>query len=170
MDAVPVEQLPQSAQRVQRVLDELGMASRVTILPHSTRTAADAAAAIGCSVAQIVKSLVFRTDAGSAVLVLASGVNRVDVELLARHVGAALGKADADFVRASTGFAIGGVAPLGHPQPLATFIDRDLLELGTLWAAGGTPHAVFPVSPRDLVHATRGRVVAVTQRTAASGS
>lgn len=162
MDCVPIEQLPQSAQRVQRALEGHGMAARVVVLPHSTRTAVDAAAAIGCSVAQIVKSLVFRADSGDAVLVLASGINRVDVEMLAGHAGVRLGKADADFVRTATGFAIGGVPPVGHPGPLATFIDRDLLELGSLWAAGGTPHAIFPVSPQELVRITGGHVVPVT--------
>ncbi|MBS0326579.1 MAG: YbaK/EbsC family protein [Proteobacteria bacterium] len=169
MTSASTGELPQSARRVQQALDELGVPSRVVILPHSTRTAADAAAAIGCSVAQIVKSLVFRATSGAAVLVLASGVNRVDVDLLATHAGQPLGKADADFVRSATSFAIGGVAPVGHPQPLMTFIDRDLLELGTLWAAGGTPHSIFSLSPVELVRVTGGRVVSVAERTATSG-
>jgi prolyl-tRNA editing enzyme YbaK/EbsC (Cys-tRNA(Pro) deacylase) len=131
-------------------------------LPQSTRTAADAAAAIGCLVAQIAKSLIFRrSDTGQPVLVIASGTNRVDETLVASHLGAAIGKADADFVRASTGFAIGGVPPIGHDTRLETLIDRDLLAFDTVWAAAGTPRAVFAISPNELVRATGGRVVAV---------
>lgn len=154
--------LSSSAQKVQSALAEKGFDMQVQELPASTRTAAEAAEAIGCTVAQIVKSLVFRGDrSGKPILVLASGVNRVDVEAVAEHVGETLGKADAGFVRESTGFAIGGIPPLGHVQPLDTFIDADLLNHETLWAAAGTPHAVFQLASADLVELTHGHVIPV---------
>lgn len=156
------EKLPEAARRVQRALEAAGLAARVVELPQSTRTAADAAAAIGCTVDQITKSLVFRVRAtGAPVLVLASGTNRVDLELVSSHAGAAIEKADADFVRSATGFAIGGVPPLGHRQPLQTLIDEDLLRFETIWAAGGTPRTVFSLTPGQLVEATGGHVVPV---------
>jgi prolyl-tRNA editing enzyme YbaK/EbsC (Cys-tRNA(Pro) deacylase) len=164
IDPSSLKELPAAAQRVQQALRSLGVAARVVELPDSTRTAADAAAAVGCSVQQIVKSLVFRAESGMPVLVLASGTNRVDVALVSSHLGVSLGKAHPDFVRSVTGFAIGGVPPVGHAQPLMTFIDQDLLALETLWAAGGTPHAVFSLTPQQLVHATGGRVVPVAER------
>lgn len=156
--------LPEAAQRVQRALDERGVTAVVRELPASTRTAQDAAAAIGCGVGQIVKSLVFRTGAGRPVLVLASGANRVDEAAVAALLGQSIHKADAAFVRERTGFAIGGVAPLGHPEPLPTLIDSDLLQYEEVWAAAGTPHAVFPVAPARLVACTSGRVAPVAVR------
>jgi prolyl-tRNA editing enzyme YbaK/EbsC (Cys-tRNA(Pro) deacylase) len=122
--------------------------------PAGTRTADDAAAAIGCDIGQIIKSLVFREgDGGAAVLVLCSGSNRVDT------VGLGLVKADADFVREVTGYPIGGVPPWGWATaPTRTVIDRDLLSYDVIWAAAGTPHRVFPVSPSDLVARTGGEV------------
>lgn len=155
-------ELSPSARRVQEALHGAGITARVVELPLSTRSAAEAAAALGCRVAQIAKSLVFRrTDDGRAVLVIASGSNRVDEERVGELFGSAISRADADFVRAATGFAIGGVPPLGHLAKLETLIDRDLLPLETIWAAAGTPHAVFPLTPQELVRATGGRVVAV---------
>lgn len=156
------EELPESARRVQRALSAAGLAARVVELPGSARTAGDAAAAIGCRPEQIVKSLVFRrTDSSAPVLVLASGPNRVDELRAASHLGAGLAKADADFVRAATGFAIGGVPPLGHEMPIETLVDEDLLRFDTVWAAAGTPHAVFSIDPRELVRATGGRVLPI---------
>jgi prolyl-tRNA editing enzyme YbaK/EbsC (Cys-tRNA(Pro) deacylase) len=156
------DELPDSARRVQQALADAGLESRVVVLPQSARTAADAAAAIGCRVEQIAKSLVFRVaDPDRALLVIASGRNRVDERRAAAHVNGKLGKADAAFVRAATGFAIGGVPPLGHDRPIETLIDEDLLRFDTIWAAAGTPHAVFSIRPQDLVRATGGRVVAV---------
>jgi prolyl-tRNA editing enzyme YbaK/EbsC (Cys-tRNA(Pro) deacylase) len=156
------DDLPESARRVQDALASAGIASRVVQLPQSTRTAVEAAAAVGCRVEQIAKSLVFRrTDADRAVLVVASGTNRVDEQLAAAHLGTTLGKADADFVRAATGYAIGGVPPFGHAQPIETLIDEDLLRFDTIWAAGGTPRSVFPITPGELVRATGGRVVPI---------
>lgn len=156
------EELPDSARRVQQALTAAGLSSQVVQLPQSARTANDAAAAIGCGVEQIVKSLVFRrTDSSEPVLVLASGPNRVDERLVASALNAGIAKADADFVRSTTGYAIGGIPPLGHQQPIETLIDEDLLRLDTIWAAAGTPHAVFSIHPDDLVRATGGRVLAV---------
>lgn len=124
---------------------------QVVELPASTRTAAEAATAVGCAVAQIVKSLVFRSlESNHAVLVLVSGTNRVDETRLASHLGEPVAKADANFVRERTGFSIGGVAPVGHETPLRTIVDEDLLALPELWAAAGTPHAVFRLTPKDL--------------------
>ena len=156
-------ELSDSALRVQRALAAAGIAAQVVELPQSTRTAKDAAAAIGCSVAQIAKSLVFkRTDVNEPVLVIAAGSNHASEALIASYLQAPVAKADADFVRATTGFAIGGVPPLGHHTPVITFIDQDLLKLETVWAAAGTPHAVFSLTPQQLVRATGGAVVAIS--------
>ncbi len=154
--------LPASGQRVQDALIAKGFDNRVTIMPATTRTAADAAAACGCTVAQIAKSIIFRAEQSSRpVLVITSGANRVDEKLVADILGEPLGRADADFVRESTGFAIGGVAPLGHSGPVEIFIDRDLTAFDTIWAAAGTPSAVFELTPDDLVAMTGAQVIAV---------
>lgn len=156
------EDLPDSARRVQQALAAAGIPARVLHLPQSTRTASEAAAAIGCRVEQIAKSLVFRrTDSDRPVLIVASGPNRVDERLAASHLNTTIIKADADFVRATTGFAIGGVPPLGHDLQIETLIDQDLLQFDTIWAAAGTPRAVFSIDPRELVRATGGLVLAV---------
>ena len=138
----------------------------VSTFPEGTRTAQDAAAAIGVEVAQIVKSLVFRRESGSALLIVASGINRVDEGKVAKLVGEPIGKADAAFVRAETGFAIGGVPPAGHAKPIETLVDEDLLRLGEVWAAAGTPRTVFPLTPAELVEMTGGRVADVASRSA----
>lgn len=154
--------LKESAQRVQDALRQKGFTNQVVELPDSTRTAQEAAEAVGCSVAQIAKSLVFRTvHSGRPVLIIASGAGRVDEQRIAALCGEPVEKPDADFVRAATGFVIGGVPPIGHAQPLTTFIDRDLLALDTLWAAAGHPKAVFPLKPDELVRMTGGEVVQV---------
>ena len=120
-----------------------------------TRTSADAAAAIGCSVAEIAKSVVFRGKAsGEAVVVVASGANRVSEEKVAMKVGEPLARADAEFVREATGYVIGGVAPLGHAKPVKLLLDEDLQRFEIVWAAGGTPHSVFPLTPAQLRTAT----------------
>lgn len=156
--------LPASARRVQQVLDAAGLAVAIVELPQSTRTAADAAASIGCRVEQIAKSLVFRRkDSGEGVLVIASGSNRVDERLVAAALHTEIERADAGFVRSTTGFAIGGIPPIGHDSPLVTLIDEDLLRLDVIWAAGGTPHAVFPLSPGELVRITSGQVMRVAE-------
>lgn len=150
------------AQHVQDELRRLGFANVVIEHEQSTRTAQDAADALGCTVAQIAKSLIFRTRAGQRpLLVIASGVNRVSEERLAAAVGEPIEKADADFVRESTGYAVGGVAPLGHSQPLETYIDEDLLQYAEIWAAAGTPNAVFRLTPAELLRMTGGARLAV---------
>lgn len=152
--------LTASAQKVQDALTALGFSMQVVELPASTRTAVEAAQAVGCDVGQIVKSLIFKgRDSGRPLLILASGANRVDLEKAAAVVGDELDKADADFVRQHTGFAIGGVPPLGHAEALETLIDVDLLQYQEIWAAAGTPNAVFCLSPADLQRVTGGRVV-----------
>lgn len=154
--------LPPSAQRVQDALTLAGLSLEVIELPASTRTATEAAQAIGCQVGQIVKSLVFKTtNSGKALLVLASGENRVNEQRLQEVCGESLSKADADFVRQQTGYVIGGVPPLGHTQPLCTFIDEDLLRYDDIWAAAGTPHAVFRLKPEHLQRLTAGQVVCI---------
>ena len=151
-----------SIERVRAVLSASGLALEAVELDASTRTAQEAADAIGCTVSQIVKSLVFRgAQSGEAILILASGTNRVDEKRMAKTAGEALGRADADFVRAETGFAIGGVAPVGHIKPVKTFIDRDLQQYEEIWAAAGKPNAVFRLTPDDLVALTQGAVVQI---------
>lgn len=157
-------ELSQSAGKFQSFLNALGAGHQVVELPDSTRTAAEAAAAIGCEVGQIAKSIVFRSvPGGKAVLVVASGVNRISEKQIAALVGERIEKADADFVRAATGFAIGGIPPAGHLSPLPTIIDEDLLKLDVIWAAAGSPHAVFRLSATDLARLTGGTVATIKQ-------
>lgn len=154
--------LSKSAQKIQEVLSSKGIESKVVELPASTRTAEDAAKAIGCEVGQIVKSLVFKTkQTHKPILVLASGPNRVNERAIARHVGEEIVKADADFTREATGFAIGGIPPVGHKQPIPTYIDEDLLKYEEVWAAAGTPHAVFNLNSEVLVSLTIGKIVSM---------
>lgn len=149
--------------RVRQALAALGLAAEISEFPQGTRTAQDAADAIGTTLGQIVKSLVFLAD-GRPVLVLASGKNRVDGGKLARAAGVArVERADADRVRVATGFAIGGVPPVGHAAPLGTFIDQDLLAYEIVYAAAGTPTAIFPITPQDLVRVTGGRPADLAQ-------
>lgn len=154
--------LSRSAQKVQDALEAIGLSLEVLELPGSTRTAVDAAEAVGCEVGQIVKSLVFRgKNSGRPILVAASGANRVDEKKLRELVSEKVAKPDADFVRERTGFVIGGVPPVGHDEKLETFIDEDLMGYAEIWAAAGTPNAVFRLTPDDLVRMTGGRVVSV---------
>lgn len=149
--------------RVHQALSALGLSAQIREFPQGTRTAQDAADAIGTTLGQIVKSLVFLAD-GRPVLVLASGRNRVDAGKLARAAGATrIERADAERVRAATGFAIGGVPPVGHATPLETYIDEDLLSYEIVYAAAGTPNAIFPITPRDLVRVTGGRIAELAQ-------
>jgi prolyl-tRNA editing enzyme YbaK/EbsC (Cys-tRNA(Pro) deacylase) len=128
----------------------------------STRTAVEAASAAGCAVGQIVKSLVFRLDPpGTPLLVLVSGANRVHEKRLGRLVGGSLERADADWVHDISGFAIGGVPPVGHKSPLHTVMDEDLLQYAVVWAAAGTPNAIFPIAPADLQRYSGARVLCV---------
>jgi Cys-tRNA(Pro) deacylase len=149
--------------RVETALREAGIDSEIVQTPESARTAEEAAATVGTSVGQIVKSLVFLCD-GSPVLALVSGSNRLDTRRLAELAGGRIERADADAVRTATGYAIGGVPPIGHPAPLPTWVDRDLLSYDVIWAAAGTPHAVFPVAPDDLVRASAGVVADIKSR------
>lgn len=144
-----------TALRTQDLLSAAGLPARVVEFEQPTRTSAEAAAAIGCTVAEIAKSIVFRArTSGEAVLVVASGDNRVCEKKVASLVGDRLGRADADFVRAATGYAIGGVAPLGHAQPVRLLLDRDLQRFATIWAAAGTPFSVFALTPDELARIT----------------
>ncbi len=155
--------LKPAAQRVEDLLAAQGMGGRVVEFPESTRSSAEAAAAIGCTLAQIAKSLVFKSASGRPVLVVASGVNRVDEKLVRGLIGQKIGRADADYVRERTGYAIGGVAPLGHSEEPIVLIDRDLLALDPIWAAAGTPNAVFRLNADELVRLSGGVVVDIKQ-------
>jgi prolyl-tRNA editing enzyme YbaK/EbsC (Cys-tRNA(Pro) deacylase) len=155
--------LSSSAEKVQAAAQRLGLAIAVKQMPQSTRTAEEAAVACGCEVAQIVKSLVFAgAESGRPYLLLVSGANRVDQDGVAQAVGEALLRPDAAKVRSWTGYAIGGIPPFGHDTPLRTFVDRDLLRYETVWAAAGTPNAVFSVDPRALAAAVTATTIAVT--------
>jgi prolyl-tRNA editing enzyme YbaK/EbsC (Cys-tRNA(Pro) deacylase) len=156
------DELSANAMKVQAALTALGLECQVSELPGSTRTALEAAQAVGCTVGQIVKSLVFRgKGSGKPLLALVSGSNRVDEKKLAALAGEAVEKANPDFARQHTGFAIGGVPPVGHAEVIETYIDEDLLQYAEVWAAAGTPHAVFPIRPGDLVRASGGQTVAL---------
>ncbi len=152
---------PASAPSALKVQAVLGSRFEVLEFDAGTRTAEDAAAAIGCTVAEIAKSLVFRSASGRSVLIVASGVNRVDEKKAAAVIGERIGRADADFVREHTGFAIGGVPPVGHATAPLVLIDEDLMRLDEIWAAAGTPNAVFRLNAADLVELTGGRVASV---------
>lgn len=155
-------ELSPSAKKVQAALAAFGLGLEVRELDASTRTASDAAKAIGCTVGQIAKSILFRAaSSGRPVLVVASGVNRVDEKKVAALLGEKLGKADAEFVRSQTGFVIGGVPPVGHAVTPDTFVDQDLMAFAEIWAAAGTPHAVFRLTPQDLARITGGRVAPI---------
>ncbi len=157
-----MNELSQSAQKVQAALKEWGLECQVVELPASTRTAVEAAQAVGCQVGQIVKSLIFKgVETNRPVLVIASGANRVDEQRLGALANEPVQKADADFVRSSTGYAIGGVPPVGLAGPILTFLDEDLLLYATVWSAAGTPHAVFELSPQDLQRITSGKVTQI---------
>ena len=157
------EPLSPSAQRVQDALRSLGCAYEVIEFAQTTRTAGEAAAAVGCTVAQIAKSLVFKgRGSGRPLLVIASGANRVNEKAMRDLIGEPIERPDADFVRQQTGFVIGGVPPIGHAAPLAVYIDEDLLQYDVIWAAAGTPNAVFSLAPADLLRMTGGQAIKVT--------
>jgi len=156
------EKLSRSAGRVQAALDNFGEPLVVIELAASARTSAEAAAAVRCEVAQIAKSLIFRGEVSNRpYLVIASGKNRVDEQALGKHCGEAITKADAAFVAEKTGYAIGGIPPVGHKEELTTFIDADLLAYPEIWGAAGTPHAVFKLTPAVLLKITRGKIINV---------
>lgn len=148
-----------SPQKVQSALQGAGVATTVKEMPTTTRTSKEAAETIGCEVAQIAKSLVFRAAASDrAILVIASGVNRVSEKCLAKLVGEPIERATPEFVRERTGFVIGGVPPLGHASALPTWMDRDLLQYEKVWAAAGTPYAVFEITPAELQRITAAAI------------
>ncbi len=156
------KELSTSARKVQDTLNVQGYSCQVVELPDSTRTAKEAAQAIGCRVEQIVKSLIFKgKQSDKPVLVVASGTNRVNEKRLGQLAGEPITKADADFVRQHTGFAVGGVPPVGHLEQIETFIDEDLLHYEEIWAAAGTPFAVFRLTPSDLQTMTGGQTVSI---------
>jgi Cys-tRNA(Pro) deacylase len=152
-----------NAVKVSEVAAEHGLAIEVSEFPDGTRTAADAAAAIGVEVAQIVKSLAFEVD-GGVVIALVSGSNRLDEGRLAAAVGGKqVGRADAERVRRATGYAIGGVPPFGYEEALPVLIDEDLLDYDVVWAAAGTPRHVFAITPADLVRVSGGAVATLRE-------
>jgi prolyl-tRNA editing enzyme YbaK/EbsC (Cys-tRNA(Pro) deacylase) len=154
--------LSPSAQKIQDLLHTLGY--NYTVIEHaeSTRTAQEAADRAGCELGQIVKSLIFKgNDSGKPILVLTSGANRVDEKRIHEYAGESIGRPNADFVRAVTGYAIGGVPPVGHAQPMETYIDEDFLGYQTVWAAAGTPNAIFELKTADLQKMTNGKIVRV---------
>ena len=154
--------LSPSAQKIQDVLRSLGYDYTVIEHAESTRTAQEAADRAGCALGQIVKSLIFKgKESGKPILVLTSGANRVDEKRITEYAGEHIVRADADFVRAVTGFAIGGVPPIGHAQKMETYLDEDFLQYQTIWAAAGTPNAIFELNTTDLQKMTGGKVVRV---------
>lgn len=151
--------MPESCRRVQQFLDASGLDSRVEILAASARTAQEAADALGCAPAQIAKSVVFRAKASDRpVLVIACGDNRVDEKKVAAVIGEKIGRADADFVRARTGFVIGGVAPFAHAEQPLVLVDATVRRFARMWGAAGTPHAVFSIASEDLIRLAGGPV------------
>ena len=154
--------LSPSAQKIQDILSGFGTNLKVIEFSESTRTAQEAADRVGCQLGQIVKSLIFRgMTSDMAILVLTSGSNRVDENKLKQYTGETIGRADPEFVRNMTGFAIGGVPPVGHAHPVDTYIDEDLLQYPNVWAAAGTPNAVFELPSTDLVKITHGKIIRV---------
>jgi Cys-tRNA(Pro) deacylase len=156
------DELKSSAQKVQDALQSLGLTCEVVQMQAATRTVEDAAQAVGCEVGQIVKSLLFKSQQShQPILVVASGANRVNEKVLAQQISESVKMANAEFVREMTGFAIGGVPPIGHRHPLMIFIDEDLLQYEEIWAAAGTPHAVFKLTPDELQRITNGTVISI---------
>jgi prolyl-tRNA editing enzyme YbaK/EbsC (Cys-tRNA(Pro) deacylase) len=161
-ETADLSQLPRACRSVAEAAAAKDLSIDIRIMAESTRTAEEAAAACETTVAQIVKSLVFRgKDSGRPILLLVSGTNRVKEKLVARTVGEKIVRPDAAYVREATGFAIGGIPPFGHAQPLATFIDEDLLTHDVVFAAAGTPNAIFSVAPAALRHACQAQLIKV---------
>lgn len=157
-------QLPDSAQRVADLLSAIGHDKPVVMLPETGKTSAEAAAGLGCDIAAIAKSIVFRRlSDDAAVMIVASGANRVDEQKVAAIVGP-LGRADAKFVKQRIGYAIGGVCPIGHVEKTVMLIDEDLMRLDSLWAAAGHPHAVFNLTPQQLLNMTGAPLADVALR------
>lgn len=156
-------QIKKNIERVQAALRVRGLELHIKEFSVSTRTAEEAATAIGCSVEQIAKSLIFKGKTSQKpILIIASGPNRVNEKAMKEIMGEKLDKADADFVLAKTGFTIGGIPPLGHKSPITTYIDQDLLKYDEIWAAAGTSNSVFKLTPQSLVEITGGMILSVT--------
>jgi len=154
--------LSPSAQKIQNLLNQLGFSYAVFEHAESTRTAQEAADRAGCELGQIVKSLIFKgKDSGKPILILASGPNRVNEKRIAEFAGESIVKPDADFVRAVTGFVIGGVPPIGHAQKMETYLDEDFSQFATIWAAAGTPNAIFELKTEDLQRMTGGQIISI---------
>ncbi len=154
--------LSSSAQKVQDALKQLGYDYKVIESSESTRTALEAAERVGCEVGQIAKSLIFQgKSSGKAILILTSGANQVDVKRMKVHAEEKIGRADPVFVRERTGYAIGGIPPIGHLHPIETYVDEDLLQYEKIWAAAGTPNAIFEMDANQLKKMTGGEVIAV---------
>lgn len=158
--------LKKSSMKVKAVLDEMGYDFNILEFSDSTRTAQDAAKAVGCLVGQIAKSLIFKgKESQKPILIIASGSNRVNEKTVEKYIGEKIEKADADFVLENTGFAIGGVPPVGHIKPIDTYIDEDLLQYDEIWAAAGTPNSVFKLTPEILLEITKGTVINIKEYT-----
>lgn len=157
-----IDNLKKSSQKVQDTLNKFGLELVVKEFPSSTHTAQQAADTIGCQLGQIAKSLIFKGKlSGKPVLVIASGKNRVNEKKIAEQCGEQIEKADAVFTLEMTGFAIGGIPPVGHNVSIETLIDQDLMEYESIWAAAGTPNAVFKLLPTDLVKMTTGKIISI---------
>ncbi|MEM8687638.1 MAG: YbaK/EbsC family protein [Pseudomonadota bacterium] len=155
--------LPKSARRVEAAVGDLGLRARIVCHEVSSRTAEDAAVACGCDVGQIIKSLVFQgKKTQTAYLLLVSGKNRVNEKAVAKIIGEPLRRPDAGFVREVTGYAIGGIPPVGHATPLGTYLDQDLLAYQTAWGAAGTPECVMELNVEALSAATGAKVISVS--------
>ena len=161
MSAGPGAELSDAAKRVQDAIAAKGYAYRVIELAIPVRTAADAAREVGCEVGQVAKSIIFKSASGRGVLVITSGSNRVDEAKVAALVGEAIGRAEPAWVREITGYAIGGIPPLGHATPMTTFVDEDLLRFAEIWAAAGHPNSLFKLDPKDLPGLSGGQLAKV---------
>ena len=156
------DNLKKKAEIVQTALNEFGVELNVVQLSASTRTAQEAADAVGCTLGQIAKSLVFKDKTSQKpILIIASGMNRVNEKVVEELINEKLQKSDADFVLEQTGFSIGGVPPLGHKNPIPIYIDQDLMQYEEIWAAAGTPNAVFKLTPKILIEITKGNIIRI---------
>lgn len=150
--------------RVRGALSAAGLPADIVVMPEATHTAQAAAIALGCLVAEIAKSIIFRAADGKTVLVITSGENRVDDHKVAALIGQPVGKADAGFVREQTGFVIGGVAPVAHTTAPITLMDRDLLQFASVWPAAGHPNTMFRIAPQELARIAGARIADVAMR------
>jgi prolyl-tRNA editing enzyme YbaK/EbsC (Cys-tRNA(Pro) deacylase) len=154
--------LSASAQKVQHALNKYDIELKVVRFAETTKTSQDAAKLIGCDLAQIAKTIIFKgKNSGNPICIIASGIHRINEKKIEEYIGEPLEKATPDFVLEKTGFVIGGVPPIGHSQPLTIFIDQDLQNYESLWAAAGNPHAVFKLTPQELIKITNGKVISV---------